>query len=57
MVNPEFISLPSPQGLIYIGHTTHPVGGLIFSLEQYFINAIARRLRATATASHEEARH
>jgi hypothetical protein len=57
MVNPEFISLPSPQELIYIGHMTHPVGGFIFSLEPYFINAIARRLRATATAPHEEARH
>ena len=58
MVNPEFISLPSPQVLIYIGHMTLPVGGLIcLPLEPYFINAIARRLRATTTAPHEEARH
>ena len=58
MVNPEFISLPSPQELIYIGHMTRPVGGVIcLPVKLYFINAIARRLRATATAPHEEARH
>ena len=30
MVNTEFIPLPSPQVLIYIGHMTHRVGGPIF---------------------------
>jgi hypothetical protein len=36
MANPEFISLSSPQELIYIGHMTPPVGGLIcLPLEPY----------------------
>jgi hypothetical protein len=60
MVDPEFISPPSPQELIYIGHMTRPVGGLIcLPLEPhlYIINAIVHRLRATTTAPHEETWH